>query len=414
VIELVDARAAILARLRPLSAERVALEDALGRTLAEAAASRDAIPPFDNTAMDGFAVLPEDLAEASETAPITLPIAEVIEAGRPALGSLSPGRVMRIFTGAPIPERATPGDPVAVVPFERCATYDDSSATFSAGILPGAHVRRAAEDFAAGAQVLPAGTRLSPAALGVLATVGIAEPLCTRRPRVAVHSSGDELVEVEAELSPGKIRNANLYSICARLRQWGAIPIPRPVLRDDPEAIRAGLRESLALEPDAIITTGGISAGDLDHIREVARELGDDVAVRKVNMKPGKPLVDGTIGGVPFFGLPGNPAACLVSFEIFVRPALALLEGRSDGLPPLRRARVSQGRVFPHAGRLQFLRGRLREGAEGDLPELAPLGGQGSHLLSSFSEANCLVRVGPEVNRLNTGDVVSVLILDGA
>jgi len=232
-----------------------------------------------------------------------------------------------------------------------------------------------------------------------------------RRPRVAVHSSGDELVPIEAELTPGKIRNSNLASIVARLQQWGAEAIPRPILIDDREAIREGLQQTLALQPDAIITTGGISAGDVDHIRDIAQEMGSDVAVRKVDMKPGKPLVDGLIAGVPFFGLPGNPAACLVSFEIFVRPALALLEGRSDGMPPRHRAKVSEGRAFPKAGRLQFLRGRV------DLDEktgewvLAPLSGQGSHLLSSFAAANCLVRVGPEVDRLNTGDDVDVFLL---
>ena len=412
MIELDDARAAILARLAPLPAEEVALADALGRTLAAPVTTRDAIPPFDNTAMDGFAVHPDDLAAARDETPVTLPIVEVIEAGTPASRPLARGEAMRIFTGAPIPDGAR-GDEaaIAVVPFEHCVRYDDTTATFRTPIAPAAHVRRAAEDFAVGAEVLPTGFRLTPAALGVLATVGCARPQVRRRPRVAVHSSGDELVAVEEPLTPGKIRNANLYSLVARLRRWGAEPIARPVLRDDPDAIREGLRETLALAPDAIVTTGGISAGDLDHIREVAKELGDDVAVRKVNMKPGKPLVDGTIGGVPFFGLPGNPAACLVSFEIFVRPALALLEGRTDGELPRRRARVTEGRAFPRAGRLQFLRGTLEHVPGEDLPVLAPLGGQGSHLLSSFAAANCLVQVGPEVDRLNAGDVVDVLLL---
>ena len=400
------ARKEILSRLSPLGSEVVELAAALGRTLAEPVESRDAIPPFDNTAMDGFVVQHRDLAAASEENRVVLPIAEVIQAGQPATRPLEQGEVMRIFTGAPIPDR---GD--AIVPFEHCHAYDEDSATFQAPDHPSAHIRRSGEDFEAGQIVLESGTKLSPAAVGVLATVGSPRISVVRRPRVAVHSSGDELVPIEAELTPGKIRNSNLASIVARLQQWGAEAIPRPLLIDEREAIREGLQQTLALKPDAIITTGGISAGDVDHIRDIAQEMGSEVAVRKVDMKPGKPLVDGLIAGIPFFGLPGNPAACLVSFEIFVRPALALLEGRSDGVPPRHRAKVSEGRTFPRAGRLQFLRGRV------DLDEktgewvLAPLSGQGSHLLSSFAAANCLVRVGPEVDRLNTGDHVDVLLL---
>ena len=412
MISLEDARAAILARIIPLGVERVPLDLALGRTLAEGVLCRDAIPPFDNTAMDGFAADPRDLEGASALNPIRLPVVEVIEAGRPASRSLARGEAMRIFTGAPTPSLSVPGAAVAVIPFEHCITYDDASATFGEPIAPGAHVRHAAEDFALGSEALPGGTRLTPAALGVLATIGCATPSVRRRPRVAVHSSGDELVPIEDALTPGKIRNSNLTSIAARVRSWGAEPLLRPVLRDNPAAIRDGLRETLALSPDAIVTTGGISAGDLDYIREVARELGDDVEVRKVNMKPGKPLVDGLIGGVPFFGLPGNPAACLVSFEIFVRPALARLEGRSDGDLPKRKARVEVGREFPKAGRLQFLRGHVHYDETRDELVLAPLMGQGSHLLSSFAAANCLVRVGPECDRLNAGDLADVLLLE--
>ena len=406
MISLEEARAAILARIEPLPAETIPLERALGRVLAAPVLTRDAIPPFDNTAMDGFAVHAGDLEGASDSTHVTLPIAEVIEAGRPASRALEPGEAMRIFTGAP-----SPHPEAAVVPFEHCERYDDETVTFRAPIAPRAHIRGAGEDFHAGDVALPEGTQLTPAALGVLATVGCPNPSVRRRPRVAVHSSGDELVPIDAELTPGKIRNSNLTSIVARLEQWGAEPIPRPVLPDDPEAIRAGFRETLETKPDAIITTGGISAGDLDYIREVARELGDDVAVRKVNMKPGKPLVDGRLGGIPYFGLPGNPAACLVSFEIFVRPALAALEGRPDAALPRRSARVSVGRKFPKAGRLQFLRGSVAFDEETGEYLLGPLGGQGSHLLSSFAAANCLVRVGPEVAQLNAGDRVDVLLL---
>ncbi|MFQ5654919.1 MAG: molybdopterin-binding protein, partial [Planctomycetota bacterium] len=205
--------------------------------------------------------------------------------------------------------------------------------------------------------------------------------------------------------------NSNLYSLSARIGEWGALSLPRPTLRDTPEETRAGLRQTLALRPDAIVTTGGISAGDLDFVREVARELGDDTRVRRVSMKPGKPLVDGTIAGVPFFGLPGNPAACLVSFEMFVRPALARMEGRGDGLLPRRRARIREGRRFPHGGRLQLLRGIVRHDADTAEYTLEPLRSQGSHLLSSFAGANCLVEIPAHVSELRAGEMVSVLLL---
>ncbi|MEE8141919.1 MAG: molybdopterin-binding protein, partial [Planctomycetota bacterium] len=196
-----------------------------------------------------------------------------------------------------------------------------------------------------------------------------------------------------------------------RIQEWGAIPLPRPVLLDTPEAVRAGLRQTLSLRPDVVVTIGGISAGDLDYVREVARELGDDIQVRKVCMKPGKPLVDGHIGGIPFFGLPGNAAACLVSFEIFVRPALARLEGRPDGLPPRREALVLETRATPGGGRLQFLRGQVRYHAESSEYQLQPLAGQGSHMLSSFAKANCLVELPPQQHQLRQGERVSVLLL---
>jgi molybdopterin molybdotransferase len=194
------------------------------------------------------------------------------------------------------------------------------------------------------------------------------------------------------------------------VQQSGAIPLRRPVLPDTFEAVKAGLRQSLSLRPDAIVTTGGISAGDLDFIREVAKDLGERVEVRRVAMKPGKPLVYGIFDrGVPFFGLPGNPAACLVSFEVFVRPALAIMEGREDGFPPRRLARVTEGQTLGGGDRLQYLRGRV-EFVDGDY-RLLPLEGQGSHQLSSFARANCLVEVPPERTSLEPGERVEVLLL---
>lgn len=405
--DLVEVRGEILKRIERLPAEQLPLAAASGRTTAEDILSGDAIPPFDNTAMDGFGLRHTDTADATEAHPVRLKVSAIVEAGTEELPQIQPGEAARIYTGAPIP----PGID-CVIPFEHTHSYDDEQVEISKPVPNGHSIRRAGDDLRVGEVAIPAGTVLNPAAIGLLATVGCSQVPVVRRPRVAVHSSGNELIPVEQALCPGKIRNSNLYSICARLERWGADVLPRPVLIDTPEAVRDGLNETLALRPDAIVTTGGVSAGDLDYIREVARELGSDVQVRRVNMKPGKPLVDGTIGGVPFFGLPGNPAACLVSFEVFVRPALARMEGRDDGPLPHRRARVIRDETIRGAGRLQYLRAQARYDVAAGEYQLEPMAGQGSHLLSSYATANCFVQVSPETKQLEAGSLVDVLLLD--
>jgi molybdopterin molybdotransferase len=401
VISLEEVRQNILERIPVLPAEEVDLHLAGGRTLARSVQSTDAIPPFDNTAMDGFVVRFEDIAEASEESPVTLPVTAIIEAGMPGDQPLNPGEAMRIYTGAVIPPGGT-----AVVPFEICQQEGREAVTFTRPAADGAHIRRQGEDVPQGGDVLSAGTRLSPAAIGLLASVGATRVSVYQAPRVAVHSSGNELVPIDSALTPGKIRNSNLYSLCARLNSWGAIAVPRPVLSDDLESIRLGLQETLDEKPDAIITTGGISAGDLDYIREVAREMGEDVHIRKVAMKPGKPLVDGTLGGVPFFGLPGNPAACLVSFEMFVRPALARMEGRKDGMPPMRSGVLAEGCSLGPGQRMRWLRGRAQPDPAGGPDKIDLPTGQGSHLLTGFSTANCLVHVPASETELAAGSSV--------
>ena len=401
MISLEEVRRNILERIPVLPAEKVELSSANGRTLASPVQSADAIPPFDNTAMDGFVVKSEDIAAATEDQPITLPVTAIVEAGMPGEHPLNAGEAMRIYTGAVIPPGGT-----AVVPFEICQQEGREAVTFTRPAGEGAHIRRRGEDVEQGGEVLAAGTRLSPAGIGLLASIGATHVSVYRTPRVAVHSSGNELVPIESPLTPGKIRNSNLYSLCARLKSWGAIPVPRPVLSDDLDSIRDGLQQTLAEKPDAIITTGGISAGDLDYIREVAREMGEDVHIRKVAMKPGKPLVDGTLGGIPFFGLPGNPAACLVSFEMFVRPALANMEGRKDGIPPMRPGVLAEGCHLGPGQRMRWLRGRAVPDPHGGPDQINLPTGQGSHLLTGFATANCLVHVPASETELAAGSPI--------
>ncbi|MEM7263228.1 MAG: gephyrin-like molybdotransferase Glp [Planctomycetota bacterium] len=383
-----EVQAEILSRIEPLPSVTIPLADAAGRTLAADIDARDDIPPFDNTAMDGFALRSDDTTHAASQS-VELVVDGQVEAGADTLPNVGAGHAVRIYTGAPMPPGAD-----AVVPWEKTEKFDDQSVTLDAPVRAGACIRRRGEDVTRGTVLLTPGTQLGPGAIGLLATVGRSTVEVGRRPRVAVHSSGNELVPVDAELTPGKIRNSNLYSIAARLTEWGADVLPRPVLLDTPEDVRAGLTATLELQPDAIVTTGGVSAGDLDFIKVVAAELGDEVAVRKVNMKPGKPLVDGTIGGVPFFGLPGNPAACLVSFEMFVRPVLARLEGRTDGAPPRRRGRLAHDATFPRIPRVQFLRAIAEYDETEESYRVTVPQAQGSHQMSSFAHANALLEWG--------------------
>jgi len=403
VIQPDEVRQQILDRIKPLGTETIPLEEATHRFLASSISTRDPIPPFDNTAMDGFVLRAADTSSASESTPVMLPVVATIEAGMPGDTPLESGQAMRIYTGAVIP----PGGD-CIIPFEKCLQYDSEKVTLDRPIGTGSHIRKMGEDVVAGESVLEPGIRISPAAIGLLASIGATEIPVHRRPRVAVHSSGNELVEINSDLNPGQIRNSNLYSLCARLQRWGAITLPRPVLLDNIDAIRDGLQETLALEPDAIITTGGISAGDLDYIREVAREMGDDVQIRKVAMKPGKPLVDGLLGGVPFFGLPGNPAACLVSFEMFVRPALARMEQRPDGIHPVRYGILQTGDPVPPGDRMRLLRGRFSPDPEGGADRVEIPSGQGSHLLSGFARANCLVKIPAQEQTVKPGDLVEI------
>ena len=230
-----------------------------------------------------------------------------------------------------------------------------------------------------------------------------------RRPLVAVHSSGNELVAIDAPLKPGQIRNSNLFSLCARIESWGAIAIPRPILRDDREAIRIGLQETLELAPDAIVTTGGISAGDLDHIREIAREMGDDVQIHKVAMKPGKPLVFGRIDDIPIFGLPGNPVSSFVSFEQFVRPSIRKMMGATRLTHKIVQAKLTRS-VHKKAGRLHFLSAHVQW--ESGVCTVCPTQEQGSGILKSTVDANGLLIFPLELTEMTAGAQVSVQMLE--
>ena len=324
------ARSLILAGLQTLPAESVSLAEALDRVVACDIVSPIDLPPFDNSAMDGYAVHHEDSSGANPAQPVTLSASMDILAGDAPSATLAPGSAARIMTGAPIPAGAT-----AVIPVE---DTDDDWQKGDVSPLPaqvrlhkrlglGENIRRSGENITAGSIIVPAGALIRPAEIGMLAGIGCAKVSVIRRPKVVILSSGDELVEVHQPLEPGKIRDTNSYTLAALVRAAGGIPIRLPIAKDNLASIRMLYRRALDIDPDMIISTAGVSVGAADLVKVVMDELGD-IDFWRINMRPGKPLAYGTLQGVPFFGLPGNPVSTMVTFEVLVRPALAKIAGR--------------------------------------------------------------------------------------
>ncbi|MFC4536572.1 gephyrin-like molybdotransferase Glp [Sphaerisporangium dianthi] len=399
----VDAHLAdILGAVRPLDPVPIDLESALGATLAEDVASPVALPPFDNSAMDGYAVRAEDVAGASEDAPVVLPVTLDVAAGDTARRAVERGFVTRIMTGAPVPEGAD-----AVVPVE----WTDGG-TVKVAIRrpapPGNAIRRSGEDVRAGGPVLDAGTVIGPAQLGILAGVGRRTVLAHPRPRVVVLSTGAELVEPGTPLGHGQIWESNSFTLVAAVLQAGGEASRRGAVGDDPEAFSETL-DSLLGEADAVITSGGISMGAYEPVKEALSPLGT-VRFEKVAMQPGMPQGFGLLGDrqIPIFTLPGNPVSSYVSFVLYVKPALAKMRGLPAG-PPATVTATAAAALRSPAGRRSFLRGVLttRDGAA----SVAPVHGQGSHQLAALAGANALIVVPEDVTDLPEGAVVEVIPL---
>ena len=393
-----DALARILERFAPLPAEERELLDALGQVLAEDVRAPNDVPPFANTAMDGFAVRAADVAEASAEHPVRLPVALDIAAGEAADRPLPPGAAARIMTGAPLPAGAD-----AVVRFEDTDSGERVVAIRKA-VARHENVRHAGEDVRKGEVVAAAGTPLRPAEVGVLATAGRRTVRVVRRPRVAVLSTGDELVEVDEEPGPGKIRDANRFSLAAAARAAGGMPVVLGIARDNAEALRGGLRR--AAQEDVIVTSGGVSVGDYDFVKVVMRELGS-MSFWSIAMRPGKPVAFGEILTTPIFGLPGNPVSALLTFELFVRPALLRLQGKVQLQRPRASARLLEDvQKPPH---LRFFGRAIYDPASGTVRTTGP---QGSGILRSMALANCLLDlpIGPSVVR--AGTAVTIILTD--
>lgn len=390
-----EALGQILSRARPLGTERIDVAAAPGRVLAEPIVSRREIPPWPNSSMDGYAVRAAD----TRAVPVTLLVVDRVVAGTLPTRRVGPGEAMRIFTGAALPDG---GD--AVVPQEDVEAEGDRI-RIARAVEPGAFIRPRGEDVRAGDRVLEPGRTLGPAEIGLLATLGHTPVLVYRRPRVAVLSTGNELADLGTVPAPGQIPNTNTYSLMAQVLEAGAEPINLGVTPDRLEAIEERIR--WGMPADVFISSAGVSVGELDLVREALTRCGAELHLWQVAMRPGKPITFGTLDRQLVFGLPGNPVSAMVTFELFVRPALRAMAGLRQVDRPRVRARALD--PIPNPGhRRGYLRVTLAR--EGDEFGARLTGDQGSAILRSMVEADGLAVV-PGHTVIAQGDRVEIIML---
>ncbi|MFF3247436.1 gephyrin-like molybdotransferase Glp [Streptomyces sp. NPDC002870] len=418
----------ILGAIRPLDPIELQLPDALGCVLVEDVTAPVALPPFDNSSMDGYAVRTTDVAGASEKFPAVLTVIGDVAAGGGGLPTVGPGQAARIMTGAPLPPGAE-----AVVPVEWTdgGTGGGAATTMRpAGESPEgasgevrvhrpaearAHVRARGSDVQAGDLALEAGTVLGPPQIGLLAAIGRGSVRVRPRPRVVVLSTGSELVQPGEELGEGQIYDSNSFALCAAARDAGAISYRVGAVTDDAEVLRATIEDQL-IRADLLVTTGGVSVGAYDVVKEALASVGDadvpgsGIDFRKLAMQPGKPQGFGSIGPehTPLLALPGNPVSSYVSFELFVRPAIRALMGLKDIHRPKVRAVLKADKPVPSpAGKRQFLRGTH----DPESGTVSPVGGSGSHLIAALAHADCLIVVPERDTSAEPGAEVEVVLL---
>jgi molybdopterin molybdotransferase len=393
----------VLGGVHPMTPVAQPLLDTLGLVCAEDVVATVSLPGFDNSAMDGYAVRQADVATAGAAHPVTLPVVGEIGAGQATLRRIEPGTAAKIMTGAPIPEGAD-----AVVPYE-WTDRGVAEVRVEEAPEPGQHVRPAGGDVAVGDLLLDEGTVLGPRQIALLASVGRATVMARPRPRVVVLSTGSELRDPGEELGPDSIYDGNSYMLAAAVLAAGAVPVRVGIVRDDPDVLLDTLGARLE-GADLVVTSGGVSQGDYDVVKEALRREG--VWFGPVAMQPGKPQGFGLIGPnkTPIVTVPGNSVSAYISFTVFALPAIRTLMGRSPVSRPLVEARLTRGVRSPE-GRRQFLRGRI--GSDAHRRYVEPVGGAASHLVGALAGADCLVVVPEQTTSLDTDAQVQVLLLDG-
>lgn len=419
MITVEEALAYILKHFKPLEPERVPLIESLDRVLTDDIVADMNVPPFNNSAMDGYAVRAEDIATALRERPVALRVIGDVAAGYVAQRSVEPGTAMRIMTGAPLPQGAD-----TVVRFEETSEGVNlaKGSKPSQGLVEilksmkrGDNVRNAGEDIHAGEVVLPKGTIVRAAEIGVMASLGKEFVSVHRRPRVAILATGDELVAIDEPITPGKIRNSNEYSNAAAVLKAGGIPIQLGIARDNIDDLTSKIRAGLDANVDLFLPSAGVSVGDYDMVKDVLNAEGE-MHFWQVKMKPGKPLAFGVLRGnaeqrrdVPLLGLPGNPVSAMISFEVFARRAILTMLGKTKFDRPTVRA-VLQEDAKSDAQRRSFIRVVVEKRAGGLIARST--GEQGSGILTSVSRANGLLVVPEDVTYVRAGETVDVQMLD--
>ena len=396
-----EARRRLLDAVRPVAGwESVAVRSALGRVLYRDVVAPFDVPAYDNSAMDGYALRHADLDAAADT---RLAVVGTALAGAAFSGVVGPGQAVRIMTGAVMPRGAD------TVVMQEAAKADGDDVLVAPGVKPGQHLRRAGEDLAKGKAALAAGKRLTPADLGLLASLGYAEVTVRRRPRIAFFSTGDELASIGRPLAPGEVYDSNRYTLYGALTRLGVEILDMGVVRDEPAAMEAAFREAAA-QADAILTTGGVSVGDADYVKEMVARLGE-VHFWKIDIKPGRPMAFGQVQSTWLFGLPGNPVAVMVTYLQIVQDALLKLMG-VDPLPMRPTFRLPCASAIKKlAGRREFPRGQLFQ-ADGQW-QVRVSGNQGSGVLRSMSEADCFIVLPEDSGNVSVGDLVEVQPFEG-
>jgi len=397
VLSVEQAQTRILALFSPTDPETVPILEALGRGLVYDVIADAPIPPHDNSAMDGYAVRHADLADDGAT----LRVIGEVPAGSIWPGVLGPGEALRIMTGAPVPTGAD-----TVIRFEDAET-DGATMRTMRRPRPGADIRRAGEDVQAGQAVLRAGVQLGPAEIGMLASLGRPTVTVHRRPRIAVLATGDEILPIDAPAQPGKIRNINSYTNAAQIIQAGGEPLILEIAPDQESALQDRIGRALELKADLIVTSGGVSVGDFDLVKQVLSAEGS-LDFWWVNMKPGRPLAFGTIGSTPLLALPGNPVAAMLGMMLFGVPAIRRMIGLNPFHLPTTQARLAEA-IERKDGRRHYLRVTLAEGPDGPVASLT--GDQGSGILNSMVQADGLAIIPENVDHLEAGSPVQVISL---